>query len=74
MCKLRDCSVCECPEEELPEPWRKEHPQAEQPPVNHVDPALCGLTEGQGTRDSSVDKSTDVLGEHVVKVRVTGDA
>ena len=23
MCSLRDCSVCECEEEEIPEPWRK---------------------------------------------------
>jgi len=24
MCSLRDCSVCECEPEEIPEPWRKE--------------------------------------------------
>lgn len=23
MCKLRDCSVCECPENEFPEPFKK---------------------------------------------------
>lgn len=23
MCRLRDCSVCECPENEFPEPFRK---------------------------------------------------
>jgi ERO1-like protein alpha len=23
MCSLRDCSVCECEEHEIPEPWRK---------------------------------------------------
>lgn len=23
MCTLRDCSVCECPMDEVPEPWRK---------------------------------------------------
>lgn len=23
MCSLRDCSVCECEEQEVPEPWRK---------------------------------------------------
>lgn len=23
MCSLRDCSVCECEEHEVPEPWRK---------------------------------------------------
>ncbi|KAI3432253.1 hypothetical protein D9Q98_003814 [Chlorella vulgaris] len=23
MCSLRDCSVCECEEQEIPEPWRK---------------------------------------------------
>ncbi len=23
MCSLRDCSVCECEQEEIPEPWRK---------------------------------------------------
>lgn len=23
MCRLRDCSVCECPENEFPEPFKK---------------------------------------------------
>lgn len=28
MCSLRDCSVCECEPEEVPEPWRKDEVDA----------------------------------------------
>lgn len=38
MCMLRDCSVCECPEDEVPTSWRDEEGSCA---------CECGLAVGQ---------------------------
>ncbi|NP_001148525.1 Endoplasmic reticulum oxidoreductin-1 [Zea mays] len=49
MCKLRDCSVCECPENEFPEPFRK--------PYNGLSPDSMMCQEGKP--QAAVDKTLD---------------
>ncbi|KAL5564652.1 hypothetical protein UlMin_027816 [Ulmus minor] len=50
MCRLRDCSVCECPENEFPEPFKK--------PLHHVLPSH-NLVCPEGKPESSVDRTLD---------------
>lgn len=50
MCRLRDCSVCECPENEFPEPFKK--------------PSLHGLAKDdlicqEGKPEAAVDRTLD---------------
>ncbi|XP_074564142.1 endoplasmic reticulum oxidoreductin-1-like [Curcuma longa] len=49
MCHLRDCSVCECPESEFPEPFKKSSG------VRSVDEAICQ----EGKEHAAVDKTLD---------------
>ena len=49
MCKLRDCSVCECPENEFPEPFRK--------PYSGLSPDSMMCQEGKP--QAAVDKTLD---------------
>lgn len=51
MCRLRDCSVCECPEHEFPELFKK--------PLSHVlrnDDPVCQ----EGKPEATVDRTLDV--------------
>ncbi|KAJ6417394.1 hypothetical protein OIU84_003166 [Salix udensis] len=50
MCRLRDCSVCECPENEFPEPFKK--------PFLRVLPA-DDLACQEGKPDNAVDRTLD---------------
>ncbi|KAF3441139.1 hypothetical protein FNV43_RR15050 [Rhamnella rubrinervis] len=50
MCRLRDCSVCECPENEFPEPFRK--------PLNRGLPS-DNLVCQEGKPQSTVDRTID---------------
>ncbi|XP_010275885.1 PREDICTED: endoplasmic reticulum oxidoreductin-1-like [Nelumbo nucifera] len=50
MCRLRDCSVCECPENEFPEPFKK--------PSHHVlssDDLMCQEGKPQAIVDRTLD-------------------
>lgn len=50
MCRLRDCSVCECPENEFPEPFKKPF---------HIllsDDLMCQEGKPQATVDRTLDK------------------
>jgi len=49
MCKLRDCSVCECPENEIPEPFKK--------PYSGLSPdsMICQEGKPQATIDKTLD-------------------
>ncbi|KAF9672997.1 hypothetical protein SADUNF_Sadunf11G0102500 [Salix dunnii] len=47
MCRLRDCSVCECPENEFPEPFKK--------PFLPADDLVCQ----EGKPDNAVDRTLD---------------
>lgn len=49
MCRLRDCSVCECPESEFPESFKK--PQSGLP---HDDP-ICQEGKPQAAVDRTID-------------------
>jgi len=49
MCRLRDCSVCECPENEFPEPFKK--------PYNGLSPDSMICQEGKP--QAAVDKTLD---------------
>ncbi|XP_058069780.1 endoplasmic reticulum oxidoreductin-1-like [Magnolia sinica] len=49
MCRLRDCSVCECPESEFPEPFRK-------PPGLSSDDLMCQ----EGKPEATVDRTVDI--------------
>lgn len=46
MCRLRDCSVCECPESEFPEPFKK--------PLSQYNP-VCQEGKPQAAVDRTVD-------------------
>ncbi|XAR68222.1 hypothetical protein NMG60_11003280 [Bertholletia excelsa] len=50
MCRLRDCSVCECPENEFPETFRKPHH-----PGLPYDDLMCQEGKPQATVDRTVD-------------------
>ena len=50
MCRLCDCSVCECPENEFPEPFRK--------PLNQGLPS-DNLVCQEGNPQSTVDRTLD---------------
>lgn len=50
MCRLRDCSVCECPENEFPEPFRKPLYQGLK-----SDNPMCQ----EGKPESTVDRTLD---------------
>lgn len=50
MCRLRDCSVCECPENEFPEPFKKPF---------HILPSddlMCQEGKPEATVDRTLDK------------------
>ncbi|CAM8987985.1 unnamed protein product [Rhodiola kirilowii] len=47
MCRLRDCSVCECPENEFPEPFRK--------PFHSSEDLICQ----EGKPEAAVDRTID---------------
>jgi ERO1-like protein alpha len=49
MCRLRDCSVCECPDNEFPEPFKK--------PYNGLSPDSMICQEGKP--QAAVDKTLD---------------
>ncbi|XP_042946028.1 endoplasmic reticulum oxidoreductin-2-like isoform X2 [Carya illinoinensis] len=49
MCRLRDCSVCECPESEFPEPFRRPHHGLSQ------DDPICQEGKPQATVDRTID-------------------
>lgn len=65
MCTNRDCSVCECSDDEVPAPWRTESGRGV--PGSPALDANCGATEGQGTKEAVVDRTIDALGEQVVR-------
>ncbi|KAE9592842.1 putative thiol oxidase [Lupinus albus] len=50
MCRLRDCSVCECPENEFPEPFKKNF----HPALLSTD-FMCQEGKSQGSVDRTVD-------------------
>ncbi|XP_010537663.1 PREDICTED: endoplasmic reticulum oxidoreductin-1 [Tarenaya hassleriana] len=50
MCRLRDCSVCECPENEFPEPFKK--------PYRHGLPSDNPVCQ-EGKPESTVDRTID---------------
>ncbi|KAJ9560690.1 hypothetical protein OSB04_005850 [Centaurea solstitialis] len=50
MCRLRDCSVCECPENEFPEPFKK--------PSLHILPKDDPVCQ-EGKPESTVDRTLD---------------
>ncbi|KAF5472522.1 hypothetical protein F2P56_009236 [Juglans regia] len=49
MCRLRDCSVCECPESEFPEPFRRPHSGLSQ------DDLICQEGKPQAAVDRTID-------------------
>jgi ERO1-like protein alpha len=49
MCRLRDCSVCECPDNEFPEPFKK--------PYNGLSPENMKCQEGKP--EATVDRTLD---------------
>lgn len=50
MCRLRDCSVCECPENEFPEPFKR-------PSLNVL--AKDDLVCQEGKPEAAVDRTLD---------------
>lgn len=46
MCRLRDCSVCECPDSEFPQQFKKRKP---------YDDPLCQEGKPQATVDRTID-------------------
>uniref|UniRef100_A0A5B7BDB0 Putative Endoplasmic reticulum oxidoreductins 1 isoform 1 n=1 Tax=Davidia involucrata TaxID=16924 RepID=A0A5B7BDB0_DAVIN len=52
MCRLRDCSVCECPENEFPEPFKKPFSRGLSP-----DDLVCQEGKPQAAVDRTIDKA-----------------
>lgn len=49
MCRLRDCSVCECPDNEFPELFKK-------PPILSSEAFVCQEGKPQATVDRTLDR------------------